>query len=137
MLSGLSGLDFGLSFASGFSMQASLRAKSEEAARQLGMAVQGLMAMAAMNSQQNPEAVETLKKVQVAQAGPAVEISLRLTEAEMAESLAQLEKAGARSGVAAAQPAARPPEPRRTQPGRIRIVGADTGAVEIPVNPVQ
>ncbi len=134
-LSELTGLDLGLSFTGGFGLDASLRAKSEQAAQQLGIAVQGMMAMAAMNSQENPEGAKMLQRVQVAQAGPAVRINLRLTEAAMAQSVAQFQ--AARANTVAARPAARPAEPRRAQPGKIRIVGADAQPVEVPVKPAQ
>ena len=134
-LSELTGLDLGLSFTGGFGLDASLRAKSEQAAQQLGIAIQGMIAMAAMNSQENPEGAKMLQRVQIAQAGPAVRINLRLTEAEMAQSVAQLQ--AARANAVAARPAARPPEPRRASPGKIRIVGADAQPVEVPVKPAQ
>jgi hypothetical protein len=135
-ISQLTGLDLGLSFTSGFGLDASLRAKSEPAAQQLRIAVQGLIAMAAMNSQENPESAEMLKKVQISQAGPAVRINLRLTGEEMAQSVARLQAARANPALAAG-PAARPAEPRRAQPGKIRIVGADATPVEVPVKPAQ
>ena len=135
-LSEVTGLDLGLSFTSGFGLDASLRAKSEQAAQQLGIAVQGLIAMAAMNSQENPEGAKMLQKVQIAQAGPAVRINLRLTEAEMAQSMAQLQ--AARGNAVAPRPAAGlAPEPRRARQGKIRIVGADAQPVEVPVKPAQ
>ena len=134
-LSEVTGLDLGLSFTSGFSLDASLRAKSEQAAQQLGIAVQGLIAMAAMSSQENPAGAKMLQRVQIAQAGPAVRINLRLTEAEMAQSVAQIQ--AARANVVAARPAERPPEPVRAQPGKIRIVGAGADPLEIPVKPAQ
>jgi hypothetical protein len=132
LLAEVTGLDLGLSFTGGFQLQANLQAKSEAAAQNLGTAVQGLMAIAAMNSQ-DPPAAEMLQKTQVAHRGSEVQISLRLTEAEMAQSLSRLPSA--RAG-AAGRPA-RPAEPRRAEPGKIRIVGADSGPVEIPVNPAR
>ena len=101
----------------------------------MGIALQGMIAMAAMNSQANPEGAKMLQKLQIAQAGPAVRVNLRLTEAELAQSVAQLQAARANAGTA--RPAARPSEPRRAQPGKIRIVGADAEPVEVPVKPAQ
>jgi hypothetical protein len=128
----LTGLDVGVSFGEGVNLEANLEARSETAARDLAAAVQGLIAMGAMTQADSPGAAEMLRKLQVTPGPTSVGIRLALTKAELEQSMTQRAQAG--SGTAPARPAARPAQPAKPrEPGKIRILGLDSGPREIPV----
>jgi hypothetical protein len=124
----LTGLDGGVSFGQGLDLEVNLRAASEASARDLAAAVQGLVAMAALQPKQTPEAAEVLRKLQVLPGADGVALRLALTQAELERSMT----AQAKSSVSAsAPPAAAPAAP--AGPRKIRIVGLEQGPVEVPV----
>ncbi len=135
MLSQLSGLDLGISLSQGLTIEASLRAKSEADAGSLSAAVQGLLAMAAVNRKDAPGQEDLLKRVQVTPAASAVSIRLALSPAELAESMARLPASTPNSTPKPppAKSAAGPADP--APPKRIRIVGLDSGPLEVPAAP--
>jgi hypothetical protein len=124
----LAGLDGGVSFGQGLDLEVNLRAASEASARDLASAVQALMAMAALQPNQPPQAAELLRKLQVARGQDGVALRLILTQAELERSMT----APARPVTAAAPPAAAP-APATAGPRKIRIVGLEQGPVEVPV----
>jgi len=124
MLSQVRSFDMGMSFSSGVDIEASLQARSPEAARELATAVQSLIAMSSLEKGASPEAAEILRKMQVKETASGVSIALSLTEAEVARSL---ERAQAPTTVKS-QPAPPPPQ----GPRKIRIIGMEGGPVEIP-----
>jgi hypothetical protein len=146
ILSNLRGLDLGVSFSGGLRLQVGLRAKSAEAGKNLAAAVQGLLALAALSQQAKPEALDALRRIEIEPQASTVNVSLSLTEQEVrkvyAEMQASAKNASARrfggpavSGGNVAVSGADRPSPAGKTPrrGTIRILGQDTGTVEVPV----
>lgn len=134
ILSQLTGLDFGISFAAGVDLEARLAAASDPAARDMATAVQGLLAMAALNQGQSPETTELLRKLQVTTAGTTVSLRVSLTEAELNRAMTAQAQAPRPAAAPVAAPAAAPASTAAVAPAgpkKIRIFGLEEGTKEV------
>ena len=121
----LTGLDVGVAFTEGLALEANLHARSDTAARDLAAAVQGLVAMAALQQTESADASEVLRKVEVAAGPTAVRLRLSLTPADLQRGFQERRQT-------AAAPAAPAPGPKQPAgPRKIRILGLDEGPKEI------
>ncbi len=130
VLADLNGLEMGLSFSSGLALEANLRARGAESIPALAATIRGLLAMAAMSQPATPESAEWLRKIEVSEQAQGVRVSLSLSEAEVTRAVAGMQAPQQRRAAAAraAPPAPREPAARRS----IRIVGQESGPVEVP-----
>jgi hypothetical protein len=142
MFSDVKRADMGISFRDGMAMRMNLHAKDAAAAGTLAQTMQGLIGMAAMSQNQNPDATEMLRKLTIAPEGSRVTMALSLNQKEL-EVLTQQMKdravAGGVSGGGMAPPAPRPAPQAGIKPqpapaaGSVRITGLDGGPVEVPM----
>lgn len=118
----LTGLDVGLVFSEGLAVEVNLHARSDSSARDLATAVQGLVAMAALEQTGSADATELLRKIQVGVGSSTVVLRLALTPADLERGFEQRRQT-------AAVPVAGPNPPQG--PKKIRIVGLEEGPREV------
>jgi hypothetical protein len=146
ILADVQSFEAGLSLQSGLGLQVNLNTKTEEGARAIGTAIQGMLGLFAMQAQNDPQTAEFLKKLKIASGPSRVSLALHVDQTEMEKNLgAWFTKAYAtgpgpvslRPKVTGEPPApvesaaVHPPEPPK--PAVIRIYGAQGGTREIPL----
>jgi hypothetical protein len=134
MLANVRSTDFGMSFRDGLAVRMNVRAKDAPSATQVFQTIQGLIGMAALSQNQNPQATDMLRKINITSEGAQVKLALSLDQGELDKMIQEAQTARA---TPAARPAPatngiRPPEPPK--PGTVRITGLDSGPVELPLS---
>lgn len=151
MLADVESFEAGVSLQNGLGLELSLNSKTEESAKALAGAVQGLMGLAAMHAGANPEAAEFLKKLHVKTEHARVSLALSIDQAELEKGIQQI-RASAGPAMAGVQvrpkitgtnatnlpalphAAVIPVAPiKPAEPAVIRIYGAEGGTKEIPL----
>jgi len=145
MLKDVESFEASLSLQTGLGLQVSLNTKTGEGAQAIANTVRGILAVAAMQGQSDPQAAEFLKKVKITSDPSRVSLAISLDQAELAKGIksfraraetAEVARVDVRPKLAGATivndgPAApAPAEPLRPQV--IRIFGAEGGPREIP-----
>ncbi len=126
----LEAFSLGLTMGADVELALELRAVDAAKAKELYDMAQGLLLLASAGQEQNPEAAELLRSLNLAHAGSSITASLRVPEASFAQAVSsgmasQTATSSATSDAAPTRPAQ--PKPRE---GVIRIYGLEDDAVE-------
>jgi hypothetical protein len=140
MLADVRSAEIGMSFQEGLAFRMNVRTKDDDSAKLVAQTLQGLVGMAALSQPQNPQALDTLKKLKIAPQGSQVGITLALDRSELDKMIKEAQTTRATPGgrtTVTTRPTVTsgpPPPPDRPGPKTIRIYGLDSGTVEVPLS---
>ena len=89
----------------------------------------GLIAMAGMSQSESPQSAEMVKKVKITSEGSRVKLALALDRSELEKIIQETQNSRRIASAPKATPT-RAPEP--AGPKTVRIIGLDSGPVEVP-----
>ena len=135
MLANVKSTEIGMSFREGLTVHMNVRAKDEASATQVFQMIQGLIGMAALSQNQNPQAAEMLKKLQISSEGVQVKLALSIDQSELDKMVKEAQTARV-AGPTPQRPAPANgiPPPEAPKPNTVRITGLDGGPVEVPIS---
>jgi hypothetical protein len=129
MFSGVKSAELGMSFGQGFGLQVNVRTKDDASAQSMAQTLQGLIAMAAMSQSESPQSAEMVKKVKITSQGSRVKLALALDRSELEKIIKETQNSRRVASTPKETPT-RAPEP--AGPKTVRIIGLDSGPVEVP-----
>jgi hypothetical protein len=139
MLADVRSAEIGMSFQDGLAFRMNVRTKDDDSAKLVAQTLQGLVGMAALSQPQNPQSLDTLKKLKITPEGSQVGITLALDRSELDKMIKEAQatrQAQSSRATVTARPmiSGPPPPPERSGPKNIRITGLDSGPIEIPLS---
>ncbi|MGH9673467.1 MAG: hypothetical protein ACRD44_09825 [Bryobacteraceae bacterium] len=149
MLKDVESFEAGLTLQTGLGLQVSLNTRTGEGAKALDAAIQGIMALVAMQGQDDPQAAEFLKKLKITSDQSRVSVAISVDQAELEKGIRSFRARAQRGEVARvdvrptatgvtianAGPATAPAPAEPARPQVIRIFGAEGGPREITLEP--